>query len=104
MRRILIERARQKCGPQRGGDRRRVDLTDAVAAVEQSPDELLDLDAALTHLGEEDKAAAECVKLRLYAGLSVEDAADAMGVSRAAAYRHWTYARAWLQDALGKNP
>jgi RNA polymerase sigma factor (TIGR02999 family) len=87
MRRILIERARQKRGPQRGGDRRRVDLTDAVAAVEQAPDELLDLDAALTRLAEEDAAAANCVKLRLYAGLSVEEAADAMGVSRASAYR-----------------
>jgi RNA polymerase sigma factor (TIGR02999 family) len=104
MRRILIERARQKCGPQRGGDRRRVDLTDAVAAVEQSPDELLDLDAALIQLAEEDAAAAEIVKLRLYAGLTVEETADAMSISRAAAYRQWTYARAWLQDALGKNP
>jgi RNA polymerase sigma factor (TIGR02999 family) len=104
MRRILIERARQKCGPQRGGDRRRVDLTDAVAAVEQSPDELLDLDAALIQLAEEDAAAAGIVKLRLYAGLTVEETADAMSISRAAAYRQWTYARAWLQDALGKNP
>jgi RNA polymerase sigma factor (TIGR02999 family) len=103
MRRILIERARQKRGPKLGGGRKRVDLTDAVAAAEESPDALLDLDDALTKLAGEDATAAEVVKLRVFAGVSVEEAAEALGLSRAAAYRHWKYARAWLEDALGEK-
>jgi RNA polymerase sigma factor (TIGR02999 family) len=102
MRRILIERARQKQGPKRGGGRQRVDLSDVVAAADETPDDLLDLDAALTRLTLEDSAAAETAKLRVFAGLSVEEAADALDLSRAAAYRHWTYARAWLRDALSR--
>jgi RNA polymerase sigma factor (TIGR02999 family) len=102
MRRILIERARQKQGPKRGGGRQRVDLSDIVAAADESPDDLLDLDAALTRLADEDSSAAEIAKLRVFAGLSVEEAADALNLSRAAAYRHWTYARAWLREALSR--
>jgi len=102
MRRILIERARQKRGPQRGGGRKRLDLTEVAAAADESPDELLDLDSALTRLVTEDPSAAEIAKLRIFAGLSVEEAAEALNLSRAAAYRHWTYARAWLRDALGE--
>jgi RNA polymerase sigma factor (TIGR02999 family) len=106
MRRILIEKARQKRGPQRGGGRKRIDLTDAVAAAENSPDELLDFDDALSKLAAEDATAADIAKLRVYAGLSVDEAGDAMQISRASAYRHWTYAKAWLQAALGEieNP
>jgi RNA polymerase sigma factor (TIGR02999 family) len=99
MRRILIEQARHKRRQRHGGGRRRVDLPD-VPAVEQSPDDLLALDEALTKLGTEDPAAAAVVKLRLYAGQSVEEAAETLGISRAHAYRHWTYARAWLRCAL----
>jgi RNA polymerase sigma factor (TIGR02999 family) len=106
MRRILIERARQKRGPRRGGGRKRVDLTDAVAAAAESPDALLDFDEALTKLSVEDAAAADIAKLRVFAGLSVDEAADAMQISRASAYRHWTYAKAWLREALDEfeNP
>jgi RNA polymerase sigma factor (TIGR02999 family) len=94
MRRILIENARHKKRDKHGGGRRRVELPDLPAA-DQEPDDLLALDDALAKLAEEDSAAAELVKLRLYAGLFVEEAAEALGLSRAQAYRHWTYARAW---------
>src|SRR5262245_35658343 len=99
MRRILIENARRKKRDKHGGGRRRVELPDLPAA-DQEPDELLALDDALAKLAAEDPAAAEVVKLRLYAGPSVEEAAAALGLSRAHAYRHWTYARAWLRAAL----
>jgi RNA polymerase sigma factor (TIGR02999 family) len=100
MRRILVENARRKKRDKHGGGRRRVELPDLPAA-DQEPDDLLALDDALAALAAEDPAAAEVVKLRLYAGLSVEEAAEALGLSRAHAYRHRTYARAWLRAALG---
>ncbi len=101
MRRILVERARHKGRLRHGGGRRRVPLADIPARADDTPDDLLDLDVALTQLAADDAAAAAVAQLRLFAGLSVEEAADALGQSRAAAYRHWTYARAWLRDALG---
>jgi RNA polymerase sigma factor (TIGR02999 family) len=100
MRRILIENARRKHRLKRGGDRRRVDL-DRVEAVADAPeDDLLSLDEALGQLAAEDARKAELVKLRFFAGLSVEEAAHCLGVSRATADRWWTYARAWLYDRL----
>jgi RNA polymerase sigma factor (TIGR02999 family) len=102
MRRILVERARHKRRQRHGGGRRRVDLPD-VPAAEQAPDDLLALDEALTKLAAEDPAAAEVVKLRVFAGLSVEESAHALGLSRAHAYRHWTYARAWLRCLLAED-
>ena len=99
MRRILIERARRKHRHRHGGGRRRVSLGD-LPALERSPDDLLALDDALTKLAAEDAAAADLVKLRFYAGFSVEEAADALAISRAQGYRHWTFARAWLRCAL----
>jgi RNA polymerase sigma factor (TIGR02999 family) len=100
MRRILIEKARHKKRQRHGGDRRRVPLRSDALFHRTTPGELLDLDEALTKLATEDAAAGAVVKLRLYAGLSVEEAALALGISRASAYRHWTYARAWLRCAL----
>ena len=67
-------------------------------------EQLLALDAALTRFAAEDPVAARVVELRHFAGLSIEDAAAALGLSRAAAYRHWTYARAWLRDADLQEP
>jgi RNA polymerase sigma factor (TIGR02999 family) len=99
MRRILIENARRKHRHRHGGGRRRVSLGD-LPAVERSPDDLLALDEALTKLAAEDAVAADLVKLHFYAGFSVEDAADALAISRAQGYRHWTFARAWLRCAL----
>jgi RNA polymerase sigma factor (TIGR02999 family) len=108
MRRILIEHARQKRSLKRGGDRQRVELEDdseipAIAYPVGSADELLALNDALDRLAAEDPVRAELVKLMHFAGLSVEDAAEVMGISRATAYRHWVYSRAWLHDAIEGN-
>jgi RNA polymerase sigma factor (TIGR02999 family) len=104
MRRVLVDRARGRARSKRGGDRRRVELTDIPGRADHDPNLLLTLDDALTRLATEDAPAAEVAKLRLFAGLTVEEAATALGVSRATAYRNWTYARAWLQDAIGEMP
>ena len=103
MRRILIENARRKKRVKHGGDRQRVDLLDEDLAIHDSPDELLALDAALTNLALEDPAAAQLVKLRVFTGLSIEQAAEVLGFSRATAYRHWNYARAWLRCEIERT-
>ena len=102
MRRILIDNARQKKRPKHGGDRRRVDLDEALAGAEPR-DDLLALDEALTRLAEQEPAKAELVKLRYYAGLSLEEAAACLGISPATAKRHWAVARAWLFDSLSEG-
>jgi RNA polymerase sigma factor (TIGR02999 family) len=101
MRRILVDSARRKRTQKHGGYRHRVDLPDVPANPEVTVDELLALDTALNRFAAEDPIAARVVELRYFAGLSIEDAATALGLSRATAYRHWTYARAWLRDAIG---
>jgi RNA polymerase sigma factor (TIGR02999 family) len=100
MRRILIENARRKKAEKHGGNRSQVELHEADWITTTTPDELLAVDEALAKLAAEDAPAAELVKLRYYAGLSVEEAAELLGLSRATAYRHWTYARAWLRCAV----
>jgi RNA polymerase sigma factor (TIGR02999 family) len=100
MRRILVDNARRKRTEKHGGQRRRVELKDVAAGADSAADDLLALDYALTRFAAEDPVAARVVELRHFAGLSIEDAAAALGLSRATAYRHWTYARAWLRDAL----
>jgi len=100
MRRILIERARGKRRHKRGGDWRRVDLDNLDLVTSVTPDQLLALDEAIERLVFEDPTAASLVKLRYYAGLSLEQAAESLGISTATAYRHWSYARAWLLCAL----
>jgi len=102
MRRILVENARRKKSAKHGGDRQRIDLAEAEVATISTPEEMLLLDEALSNFAREDPAAAELAKLRLYAGLSVEDAAEVLRLSRATAFRHWTYARAWLHARLGE--
>jgi len=104
MRRILIENARRKRAAKRGGGRLRLDLEQAEPVLEAEPEELLELDEALARLQQEDPEAAAVARLRLYAGLSVEEAARAAGTSRAGAYRHWAYARAWLHACLRDAP
>ena len=101
MRRILVDHARTKGRQKRGGTRKRVDLGDPVAVL-NDPDDLLDLDDALQRLKAEDPRCAEMVSLRMFAGLTMDDVAKVMDVSRATAFREWTYALAWLQDDLGK--
>ena len=103
MRRILVENARRKRSLKHGGGRRRVALDD-IPATQHGPDDLLALDEALTALATEDQHSAALVKLRLYAGLSVEEAGEVLNLSRAEAYRHWRYARAWLRCALDDTP
>jgi len=100
MRRILVENARRKGRIKRGGELRRIDLESADLAASAVPDDLLDLDDALTRLSAEEPEAAELIKLRLFAGLSIDEAAQVLGVSRSTAYDHWAYARAWLHSAL----
>src|SRR5262249_13629586 len=101
MRRILIESARRKARVKHGGDRPRVPLEDQDVPARPPPEEILALDEALTRLAGEDAAAARLVQLHFFAGLPIEEAASALGVSRATAYRHWLYARAWLRCAIG---
>lgn len=96
MRRILIDAARHKQRQKHGGERTRVDLAEIDLATHLAPDELLALNEAIDALAAHDQPAAELVKLRYFAGLSVEQAAETLGLSRTVAYRHWTYARAWL--------
>ena len=96
MRRILVEAARRKHSLKRGGGRRRVDLDEAPAPAGGSADELLSLSDALDQLAAEDPVKAELVKLRYFAGLSVQEAADALGIGRATADRYWAYAKVWL--------
>ena len=100
MRRILIERARSKGRQKWGGDWRRVDLDNLDLFTSVTPDQLLALDEAIDRLAEEDPTAARLVRLRYYAGLSLEQAAEPLAISTATAYRHWAYARAWLSCEL----
>jgi len=100
MRRALVDRAREKHSQKRGGAWRRVDL-DQVAEVGPAPaEDVVALSEALDRLAEHDAVKAELVKLRFFAGLSVEEAAELLGVSRATADRHWRYAKTWLYCAL----
>ncbi|WP_406698911.1 ECF-type sigma factor [Singulisphaera sp. Ch08] len=102
MRRILIDSARRKHRPKHGGDRQRVDLEFASDAIEGPAEDLLSLDEALEKLSAEDPVSANLVKLRYFAGLSNDDAAEALGISPRTADRRWSYARAWLhQEMLG---
>jgi RNA polymerase sigma factor (TIGR02999 family) len=100
MRRILIERARGKAREKRGGNWQRVDFEHLDVETSISPDQLVALDDALERLASLDHRAGELVKLRYFAGLALDQAAAALGVSTATAYRHWAYARAWLRTEL----
>jgi RNA polymerase sigma factor (TIGR02999 family) len=101
MRRILVENARCKKAEKRGGNRKRIDLSQAAPLDQADPDVLLDLDELVRRLASEDPEAAAVAKLRIFAGLTVEQVAQALGTSRASAYRQWSYARAWLHGRLG---
>jgi len=104
MRRILVDNARRKQTEKHGSKRKRLDFSHAEPITQADPDQVLDLEEALTILAGEDPDAAQLAKLRLFAGLSVEEAAQALSVSRAHAYRQWAYARAWLQARLREQP
>jgi RNA polymerase sigma factor (TIGR02999 family) len=100
MRQILIDRARHHRRARHGGDRNRVPLGEAGPVVEAEPNELLALNEALERFAVVDPLKAELVKLRYFGGLSEQDAAATLGISRATSSRYWTFARAWLINAI----
>jgi RNA polymerase sigma factor (TIGR02999 family) len=100
MRRILVERARARQREKRSGERQRLDVNDVDPADDSNPELVLAVSDALDHLAAEDEQLAALVKLRFFAGLSVPEAGDALGISRTAAYDHWTYAKARLRMLL----
>ena len=103
MRRILIGNARRKKSLKYGGDRQRVDLDEAVLtnANDSTADDLIALDEALENLSRKDKVKADLVKLRYFAGLTIEQTAEILGISPTTTKRHWAYARAWLLREIG---
>ena len=101
MRRILVDSARRKQRLKHGGAAQKLELEEHDVPVAPPPEELLALDEALTRLATEDADAARVVDLHFFAGFSIEEAAEVLGVSRATAYRQWAYARAWLHAELG---
>ena len=103
MRRILIENARRKKRLKRGGDQEKVDLQDAELAINGPCDDLLALDEALEKLAQIDKVKADLVKLRFFAGLTGEQAAEVLGISHNTADRYWAYARSWLHLEITKG-
>jgi RNA polymerase sigma factor (TIGR02999 family) len=100
MRRILVDQARKKRALRRGGSAKRIALEEVQLAVISSDDDLLALESALRRLEEIDKTKADLVKLRYFAGLTIPQAAEALGVSITTANRYWAYARAWLHEEL----
>ncbi len=102
LRRILVNHARDRKRLKRGGGRVRLELLDQLGSLAEDPDLVLSLDELLTRLGEEDAAATQVAHLHLFGGLSVEEPGEALGLSRAVAYRNWKDARAWLREALDK--
>jgi RNA polymerase sigma factor (TIGR02999 family) len=104
MRRILVEAARRKQSQKQGGDRQRVELADVEPAAGAPDLDLIALDEALDRLARTDPRKAELVKLRYFAGLTIEQAADALGVSASTANNDWAYAKSWLRVALDDRP
>jgi RNA polymerase sigma factor (TIGR02999 family) len=102
MRRILVDHARAKKADKRGGDWQRISFA-GLPLASPAPDDLLLLDETLGELTREDPVCGKLVELRYFAGLSVEEAAAALGISAATAYRHWSFARAWLYAQMGLN-
>jgi RNA polymerase sigma factor (TIGR02999 family) len=103
MRRILIDSARRKKSLKRGGDRQIVNLDDAEPIIPEPSDDIIALDEALEKLTIEDPQKANLVKLRYFAGLTIEEAAGILGISRATADRYWSYARVWLFHETGQD-
>jgi RNA polymerase sigma factor (TIGR02999 family) len=103
MRRILVESARRKRSRKHGGGLVRQDLDALPLAAPELGEDLLALDEALNRLAEKDPIKAELIKLRHFAGLTVEQAARALGISTTTANRYWAYARAWLHQAIGQG-
>jgi RNA polymerase sigma factor (TIGR02999 family) len=104
MRRVLVDYARSRLSAKRGGSWCRVPLEDETMAAAAAPDvDLLDLNTALEGLAEQDTQQARLVELRYFAGLSIEEAAEVLGISSATVKREWDLARAWLYRRLKKR-
>ena len=103
MRRILIDKARRKQSRKHGGEFGRVDLLDSDLTLDPRSDDLLALDEALTRLSAVDPDAADLVKLRIFAGLTIDEIARQMQVSPRTAKRNWAFARAWLRSEMGRD-
>jgi RNA polymerase sigma factor (TIGR02999 family) len=106
MRRILVDNARRKQRPKHGGNRQRVELEEACCLVDDAAEQVLLVNDALVKIAEESPQKAEFVKLRYFAGMSVQEAADSLGISRATADRYWSYARSFsiARWKTPKNP
>ena len=100
MRRILIEKARRKLRLKRNAGEKPISLESINIAVDANDEQLLAVDEALDQLAEEDPVKADLVKLRFYTGMNINEAAEALGISRTTAKRYWNYARAWLFEAI----
>jgi RNA polymerase sigma factor (TIGR02999 family) len=100
MRRILVEQARRRSRIKRGGKWERIDLDQIELPSGTPPDQLLLINDELERLTAEEPVAGQLVKLRYFAGLSVEEAAESLNIARSTAYEHWSYARAWLHSAV----
>jgi RNA polymerase sigma factor (TIGR02999 family) len=103
MRRILIENARRKQRLKRGGDQQKVDFEAAELAIKEPSEDVIALDEALNKLESIEKVKSELVKLRYFTGLTLEQAAELLGISITAAKRHWVYARTWLYREISKS-
>ncbi|MCG8408195.1 MAG: ECF-type sigma factor [Phycisphaerales bacterium] len=103
MRRILVERARKYRGQKHGGGHHRIPLSKIDVAAMEPSDEILALDEALAKLEVEDKTRSDIVKLRYYAGLTIEQAAELLGISRTTVARHWVFAKAWLYAEIDRG-
>src|SRR5262249_4034528 len=101
MRDILVEQARSKAGPKRGGNRQRVELQDNVAAAIEPPlDDVLALHKALAELEQEDALKSQIVNLRYFAGMNSAETAQVLGISERSLYRHWRFIKSWLKSRL----
>lgn len=103
MRRILIDNARRKKSLKRGGGHKKANIEDVEIAIEEPSEDIIALDEALGKLALEDPVKANLVKLRFFAGLTIEEAAELLGISRATADRYWSYARVWLFHETSKG-
>jgi RNA polymerase sigma factor (TIGR02999 family) len=102
MRDILVEHARAKAGPRRGG-RRQVKLDEAIAVIEPPSQEVLALHEALNELEQEDPLKAQIVNLRYFAGMNIKETAEVLGLSERTVHRHWRFIKAWLKSRLGEG-